>query len=268
MICLPPYDPAVRFHAAQEGEDGYDAEADSDRARQDSSLAQLSSGSDIENLIGIPSSLSTERLGEGWLSDAELAELTPFLNPAYLQLQTVRALAEKFVSDSSIELCKFLKEDLASQLATLLQEADNADGLGWPRPHAIPAHTSGATSKDWSIKGPPHKHRYCVLSNKPEGEASQLLWTVRTKIFCSRGFHAWLNLVTTLVPLAYSAEARRFRPGLDYTLARAREDEPRLDVVLGLTPEPIPSEQAETWEDGNWGGWEVRRAPRLPPLCC
>jgi hypothetical protein len=253
-------DSAARFHAAQEGEDGYDPRADSDATRQNSSLAQLSAGSNLETLAEITESLSATGSSKEWLSEIELADLAPFLNPAYLQPQTVRALAEKFALDSSIELHKFLKEDLAARLATLLREADVNDGLGWPRPSVIPTHISATLSKDWSIKGPPHKHRYCILTNEPTGEASQSLHAVRTKIFCSRGFRAWLRLVTTLVPLAYSVEARRFRPGLDYTLARAREDESRLDVVLGLTPEPLDNKQAETWEDGNWGGWEVRHA--------
>lgn len=258
LVTLLSNNSAIRFHAAQEGEGGYEPETDCGSTPQNSSLTQLSAGSNAENFTEITAPLSTMESNDEWLSETDLAELASFLNPAYLQRQTVLALAEKFASDSSIELHKFLKEDLATRLATLLREADTADSLGWPRPSVIPSHTSGTLSQDWSIKGPPHKHRYCTLSSEPEGEASQLLHAVRTKIFCSRAFHAWLHAVTTLVPLAYSAEARRFRPGLDYTLARAREDEPRLDVVLGLTPEPLDSKQTESWEDGNWGGWEVR----------
>lgn len=257
-LCSPHDDAVIRFHAAQEGEDGYEPAVDSDVAQRNSSLAQLAAGSNTETLTGITESLSAT--GSEWLSEIELADLAPFINPAYLQPQTVGALAEKFALDSSIELHKFLKEDLAARFATLLPEADVKDGLGSSRSSVIPPHPSGTLSKNWSVKGPPHKHRYCILTDEPTGELPQLLQAVRTKIFCSRGFHAWLRLVTTLVPLAYSVEARRFRPGLDYTLARSKEDESRLDVVLGLTSEPLGSKLTETWEDGNWGGWEVRLA--------
>jgi prolyl 3-hydroxylase /prolyl 3,4-dihydroxylase len=76
--------------------------------------------------------------------------------------------------------------------------------------------------------------------------------------------------------LRHSVEARRFRPGLDYTLATSEEKEARLDVVLGLTPEvKDPETDAEVngsgrrragrdkpavrgWSAAEWGGWEVR----------
>jgi len=51
-------------------------------------------------------------------------------------------------------------------------------------------------------------------------------------------------------------EARRFRPGLDYTLATGCDYEARLDVVLDLTPVP-PQDQGE---DSRCGGWECYMA--------
>ena len=44
-------------------------------------------------------------------------------------------------------------------------------------------------------------------------------------------------MITGFLPVSHDAEARRFRPGLDYTLATSDKDT-RLDVVLGLTPPP------------------------------
>jgi len=68
--------------------------------------------------------------------------------------------------------------------------------------------------------------------------------------------------VSSLLPLQYAVEARRFRPGLDYTLARSEEGEARLDVVLGLTPEVKvegkgKGKEEADWESSEWGGWEV-----------
>lgn len=59
-------------------------------------------------------------------------------------------------------------------------------------------------------------------------------------------------------------EARRFRPGLDYTLAMSEESEARLDVVLGLTPgklEDEPGRGGYGWQSADWGGWECYMAP-------
>lgn len=67
-------------------------------------------------------------------------------------------------------------------------------------------------------------------------------------------------------------EARRFCPGLGYTLATSEEREARLDVVLALTPQVNQVEETKGkgkareeareaqpvgWQTGEWGGWEV-----------
>lgn len=66
-------------------------------------------------------------------------------------------------------------------------------------------------------------------------------------------------------------EARRFCPGLGYTLATSEEKEARLDVVLELTPQVNGDNESRVtkgkgkataprptgWQTGEWGGWEV-----------
>jgi hypothetical protein len=52
-------------------------------------------------------------------------------------------------------------------MARDLRDIDARDGLGEDRRQRIPPHTSG-TSRSWSVKGPPHKWRYCVLTALPE----------------------------------------------------------------------------------------------------
>lgn len=68
--------------------------------------------------------------------------------------------------------------------------------------------------------------------------------------------------------MGWICEARRFRPGLDYTLATSEANEARLDVVLGLTPELCDIKgsrgnskdvQTNDWQSSDWGGWEVRQ---------
>jgi hypothetical protein len=74
------------------------------------------------------------------------------------------------------------------------------------------------------------------------------------------------------MPIRHAVEARRFRPGLDYTLATSEEKEARLDVVLGLTPPVRVESDDETfnpsevgWQSSLWGGWEVSNT--VNPSC-
>lgn len=212
--------------------------------------------------------------------------------------------------ESSLQLHKFLAEPIAKKLELGLQECDKRDGLdGGNRKGRIPPHTAGASAEEggnesWTIRGPPHKLRYCALSSGaskssltsqeaiallslPSTTPEQILQVLQNHLFPSEAFRAWLTLIVSLFPLKYTVEARRFRPGLDYTLATSNNEESVLDVVLGLTPEAEETkqkhrekdklsngkgkarakkqdeeeedeeEEATGWEKGEWGGWEV-----------
>jgi len=63
--------------------------------------------------------------------------------------------------------------------------------------------------------------------------------------------------ITTFLPVSYEVEARRFRPGLDYTLATS-DSETRLDVVLGLTPPPPTLDSAPTTEKKSKGKGKLK----------
>lgn len=135
----------------------------------------------------------------------------------------------------------------------------------------IPPHTTG-TSSGWTIKGPPHKWRYCTLK-PPEAKVAvyprahtpsvdEIMRSLQDELFPSPAFRAWLAIVSRLLPLRYAVEARRFRPGLDYTLATSESKEARLDVILGLVPPPKKEAEKSTDSDGveeeaQVGGWDV-----------
>jgi hypothetical protein len=198
----------------------------------------------------------------------------------------MKALSLRFVEESSLELHSFLCDSFASKLQSYLPELDAKEGLGPSRGGLIPPHHAGTTSGAWTIKGPPHKWRYCVLQSTPLAEAvtprtaytsaDAILRCLQDELFSSQAFRAWVAIVSNVLPLGYSVEARRFRPGLDYTLATSEEKEARLDLVLGLTPEieadvePAPSnsrakrtmgvthdQHIRGWQSGDWGGWEA-----------
>ncbi|KAG6885465.1 hypothetical protein C0993_001330 [Termitomyces sp. T159_Od127] len=268
------------FHAAQENEDGYVPETSVPETR--SSREQLTSTSTTFSVyLAEPDAPHPDQP----LSDEHKDFLSEFLNPVYLQPRTMETLSARFASESSLELHSFLAHPLAEVLQPRLRELDARDGLGPERAGRIPPHASG-TSGAWSIRGPPHKWRYCVL-NPPSGAMSpraahespvEILRTLQTELFPSPAFRAWLAAVSRLLPLSHAVEARRFRPGLDYTLATSEEKDVRLDVVLGLTPGIMDCEKGEGlssgtsslvsalddvrgWQAAEWGGWECYMAP-------
>ncbi|EKM59780.1 uncharacterized protein PHACADRAFT_250510 [Phanerochaete carnosa HHB-10118-sp] len=283
------------FHAAQPGEDGYDPNEKCGEYK--SSREQLASTS--TNFHTYPSPAAPP-LPSDPLSEEHISFLSEFLNPVYLQPRTLAALASRFVEESSLELHHFLCTPLAEKLSTGLTANDARDGLGPSRTQRISAHTAGtrhapATAADppWEVRGPPHKWRYCALVAPPAGRreavvprsaagADAIVRSLQDELYPSAAFRAWLAKVSSVLPLSWAAQARRFRPGLDYTLATSDEREARLDVVLDLTPEmPVEVEEDDTdaasgrgrrkkggektivngWQSGEWGGWECYMAP-------
>lgn len=221
------------------------------------------------------------------LSEEHIGFLSEFLNPVYLQPRTMEALSARFADESSLELHSFLSNSLAQSLEPRLRELDAKDGLGEDRNGRLPPHSAG-TKGSWLIKGPPHKWRYCTLKprqgGKPaaavtpraaHGSSDEILRSLQDELFPSAAFRAWMAIVSRLLPLSHSTEARRFRPGLDYTLATSEEKDARLDVVLGLTPgvkeaetgpgsfpgngKALATAQQDVrgWQGAEWGGWEV-----------
>ncbi|EJD00945.1 uncharacterized protein FOMMEDRAFT_147631 [Fomitiporia mediterranea MF3/22] len=294
------------FHRAQEGEEGYEGEP---MDTTNSSLAQLTSTSTVYTPYpDIDDVLSSNPFAT--LKPEQLSYLSVFLDPVYLQPKVISALSKRFIDDSSIELHKFLCAPLAAKLEAGLRARDKDDGLdGDTRQGRVPRHTTGITENGpWTLQGPPHKSRYCSLSlssrqtrmkdeeaiaalSSPTTTLEQLLSILETSLFPHPAFRTWLALIAQLLPTKYTAQARRFRPGLDYTLATSDDEQSILDVVLGLTPESSeeakkreekaaresmkgkkrargsanePEEEDEEpvgWEKGEWGGWECYMAP-------
>jgi prolyl 3-hydroxylase /prolyl 3,4-dihydroxylase len=185
------------------------------------------------------------------------------LNPSYLKTDNLQTISDSFVETSQITLQDFLNEPLASKLRTGCREQDENDGYCQQEINHIPSHASGH-GESWKVIGPPHKFRYCVLNERAEGSPSQdgadasyiaTLRSLQEKLFPSDAFRAWLAFISRLCPRRYSVAARRFRPGLDYTLATSNDKEARLDVALDLTPGDILCKGKG--REGAYGGWEV-----------
>ena len=82
-------------------------------------------------------------------------------------------------------------------------------------------------------------------------------------LFASEAFGRYLQEITALELTGCSSEARRFRPGLDYSVAHygAITKEARLDAVLSLVDDFAPGgkpdeEKRALWESQDVGGYE------------
>lgn len=325
------------FHRPQEGEEGFTTEDEKKEAEVEKEMSSLESLSAKENaklFEAYPEEYSPPLPGSP-LSQEEKKFLIQFLNPAYLVDKTQEQLYKQFGDDSHVLLADVLRKEIAGPIEKALRNADARDGFQWwasgkgeestrIQAHGVAtdrAEGADAEAKKFSIAGPPHKQRYAVLSeqaapskakevatsqatipNPLPTDASELLKLLSTVLFPSNAFRHFLANISQLVPLgARPVEARRFRPGLDYTLARS-DPEAVLDVTLNLTPDVVkPSLEEERkggprglagkakkpktsapsfsaaskgllsksqakdlaakWESGDIGGWECYMAP-------
>jgi hypothetical protein len=198
------------------------------------------------------------------LTSTHLKHLSKYLAPSYLNAATLERLAGQFVEGSEVVMHNFLKPEIADAIKRETQALDEQDYAPYVLEHGkyslIPAQDLGE-SEAWALQGPSSKHRYLSLQNAAEGTTSKTptLHAVLTDLYPTEAFRAWVGVVSSLVVLAYRVEARRFRKGLDYTLAAGeeREGEPRLDAVLGLTWWRQGKETEDADEEKDVGGWEV-----------
>ena len=148
----------------------------------------------------------------------------------------------------------------------------------------------------WTVVGPPHKRRYLLYEEQTQTEAQaptditineeyvssiiagatslgSLLAFVNKHLFKSSIFNSYfLPLVTNCKVTGSRGELRRFRPGLDYTVAHfgMLTEEPKLDCTLCFAyentddadnredsdEEEEEAEADDSWEGGDVGGFE------------
>ncbi|KAM0749535.1 hypothetical protein T439DRAFT_315803 [Meredithblackwellia eburnea MCA 4105] len=257
------------FHKPVEGEEGYEGE---EGFAPKSSLQQLYATT-LSPAIPYPTQLPLPLPLEPTASETEL--LTALLNPSYLSPKTLSHLRPQFVETSQLVLGEFLKKDVADELEALIRAKDAAceEGrrgvvVGGRVTNSVPKQDEGENVEaGWEIVGPPHIQRF--LSYAPPSPSStsttpdrlsDLLSSI-SALLVSPAFRSLLASLTSLLPTAHTCHVRRFRPGLDYTLARGEpegdEGEARLDVGLGLTPVPRDDGDKGLWESGEVGGWEM-----------
>ncbi|WFD22877.1 putative component of NuA3 histone acetyltransferase complex [Malassezia equina] len=230
--------------------------------------------------------------------------LSHFLNPAYLTSKIQSTLFEKFGEESHLLLADFLRQDVAEHVENVLRAKDEEDGLVWwmsgaervgfdtvrIQPHGVGtalAKSPSAEDQRWTLYGPPHRERFatlqssCTPKNAPAidytskasplspmpSSSADLLEILTHQLFPSAAFRHLVANLTQLIPMAARPiRVRRFRPGLDYTLARS-DDETVLDLTLTLTPDVIArAKQAVKKTARPQGLAGKKKAPALESL--
>lgn len=196
------------------------------------------------------------------LSEEDRVYLSRWINPVYLQAKSIAKVQKTFLKDSSIQLASFLAEDVIKALVDQVQKVDDADGLGVSR---VPSgYELGAEAgSGWEVRGPPHKQRFLALSDGTiettscSSRLGQTMKDVRESLFKSEQFSRFLYILTHMKPTSRRGEVRRFRPGLDYTVAHygTMVEESRLDATLCVCSVK-DEDEAEAWESGDVGGFE------------
>ncbi|KAK4049210.1 putative component of NuA3 histone acetyltransferase complex [Microbotryomycetes sp. JL221] len=256
------------FHKPVKGEDGYEGD---EKFAAKSSLQQLYATTleppteySIEPTLPLPTvPLSTD-----------IDYLKQFINPVYFTADIISQLQARFVEESQLLLANFLQPQLADEIESLVRKVDakldkdrRSQLVNGRMTDLIPRHDQGE-GDGWTIVGPPHIQRFVTLDSrtKTQDRLVTLLKQVH-HVMTSEPFRNLLQSLTNLLCLSHTCHVRRFRPGLDYTLARGEplssgeedevEGEAKLDVGLGLTPKPRDERDDELWESGDVGGWDL-----------
>ena len=244
------------YHVPQIGEEGYVKGAE-EKWGANSSLLQLQGRPDRydspqDHPVTIES--PTESTEETVLEEADLDFLLKYMAPTYLTPDTLEQVSERFLEMSSITLDGLLSKKYAEKVRTYIENQEAA-----PLPATGPEIERGL----WKVARPPHKHRflYRQFSSNPEDTAKELpkvdpITKLLKTFLPSPQFRKWLKFATMCTIKNYDILARRFRKGLDYSLATSHDGQPRLEIGLGLTPTSgWGADQEEDGEDEEANGF-------------
>ncbi|EMR08539.1 hypothetical protein PNEG_03020 [Pneumocystis murina B123] len=176
-----------------------------------------------------------------------LSYLKDWINPEYLNYEKMMQLRETFLDYSVLELPNFLESTLSNHIKNWILDIEKSSSI----------QTLLDISPPWKLAKPLHKHRYLYIDS-PDSSFDSPLISLLQNLFNHPSFHQWIHFCTTLIPSTFSALIRRFRPGLDYTLAIPHTSlSPILDLILSLTP-------SGHWDHGKNGGYHLYMTPPTP----
>lgn len=240
------------FHIPQAGEDGY-VEGAEEAQLKNSGLMQLQGNPDQhDEPHAKPVPVKENKTFEDF-EESDIEFLLKFLAPTYLTPDTLEQVQEHFDENSSITLPNILNKKFSAKMKEYISKKE-AEQL---------PEESDKIEKDtaWRVAKPPHKHRFLYLQpgQSDDKEQDSPIKELIEELLPSTQFRAWLAMATDCTIESSDVLARRFRKGLDYTLATGHEGKPRLELNFGLTPTPgwgdeDEEEKAETEAKQNGNG--------------
>eukprot|EP00055_Hartaetosiga_balthica_P009233 m.36338 g.36338 ORF g.36338 m.36338 type:complete len:584 (-) comp6661_c0_seq1:185-1936(-) len=204
------------------------------------------------------------------LSKEDLEVLSAYVNRVYLTDESIKAIGKKYEEDSSVQLKNFIREDIASIITRQCEAMDTKDGFmaeNLPNDHAgfvpLDAELSEEQKREgvWRILGPAHMQRYVRFVGGEDvvagGRSQTRLAELEVVLFRSNAFGNYLSAVTEGKIGGYKTETRRFRSGVDYTVAHhgQLEDVARLDATLCFVDDAEELKEAQ-WQSGDVGGFQ------------
>ncbi|KAM0427526.1 hypothetical protein ACHAPT_007486 [Fusarium lateritium] len=232
------------FHIPQLGEEGY-IEGEEERNAKNSGLMQLQ-GNPAQYDLPQPQVIKVDNSSQEGFDEADLEFLLKYISPTYLVPDTLDQISSHFNEVYEITLSDILCKKFADRLRAYVEAEEK-------KPQQEDTPTIEKTSS-WRVAKPPHKYRY--LYQQPSGpdqlrtsqEESPI--TELLDIFLpSRQFRQWLQMATDTTIESTDLLARRFRRGLDYTLATGHEGKGRIEINLGFTPTPGWGDDEEEEEE-------------------
>lgn len=231
------------FHIPQEGEDGFE-EGMEEKLAERSSLAQLQGGkADVfdepqPNWVENPHWEAQAKAQDDQMTADEMDFLLKYMNPNYLVPDTVEDITRLFSDESSVRLAEFLSPKFCARLREYLESKDREETP------SLPTNPFFKEQSQVGVARPPHKHRFLyrkavqpIQTSYPENAILTPYDDLVDVLFPHPAFTKWLSLVTGITLTKSNILARRFRRGMDYTLATSYEEEdPQLEVCLGITP--------------------------------
>mmetsp|Transcript_8658 Transcript_8658/g.18491 ORF Transcript_8658/g.18491 Transcript_8658/m.18491 type:complete len:613 (+) Transcript_8658:124-1962(+) len=279
--------PGVSFHSVQEvfcdrprlSIQGWYHAKDAPQQIENATLQRLKSTCKGEDTEGVfhPMPKDEEQCEKDLLSEEDRAFLGIYINKVFLTDESLNAIRSRFEEESSVQLRHFLVDEWCSKIKDAIKKKDENDQLGNGMPSL---DYNVGVGGNWKVVGPAHKQRFLEYQgdDTPTGcEGSDLcagkyLHQIKALLFQSAAFGRWIGLLTSLgYPLGYRGKIRRFRPGLDYTVAHygILTTNAVLDSTLCFcsgdgkqctfdeaTGELIGSDDDAVWESGDVGGFE------------
>jgi len=184
------------------------------------------------------------------LRKSDLSFLKKWINEEYLKSSSMKSIGNAISSYGSVQLKDFLCPHYALQLNDFLLSESVDQDISTKNIYL------SEICDGWECVGPPHKQRYLLLdtTSRSRSEFGILLSKISVNFLQSTPFQNFLSELTGKHSSCQSSRIRKFRPGLDYTVAHNESIGEFVSSTLCFVNNNASEKIA--WSSGNYGGFE------------